>query len=211
MNSKILSCAALLVASLAGTAAHALPSTSAYVTDPQSEYVQDSTSDSISSLNMMLCIFGSMGAGSMVNAGPYIALVDMNKCDSKAASSSAAGATNYATVVLDVTRISNSDPMVGKVWLSMTDQGTALNVFVHLSATQSPSAAEPYGLFRLDYLGKKNGVTGFNGFVDSQANSISQFETGSNSSNSAMALSATSTSAGAGTITSANAGPAFNF
>jgi len=163
MNSKILSCLALVAANLAGAAQAAIPSTSAYSTDPQSEYVQDRTSDSISSLNMILCIFGSMGAGSMVNAGPYIALVDMNKCDSKAASSGAAGATNYATAVLDVTRISNNDPMIGKVWLSMTDQGNALDVFVHLSATQSPSATNPYGLFRLDYLGKKNGTTGFNG------------------------------------------------
>jgi hypothetical protein len=210
MNSKILACTALLAASLTSAAQAAIPSTSAYATDPQSEYVQDSTSDSISSLNMILCIFGSMGAGSMVNAGPYIALVDMNICDSKAASSGAAGATNYATAVLDVTRASNNDPMIGKVWLSMTDQGNALDVFVHLSATQSPSAAEPYGLFRLDYLGKKNGATGFNGFIDSQANSISQYETGSNSNNTAMALTATSTSAGAGTITSIG-GPSFDF
>jgi hypothetical protein len=211
MNAKVLLGAALLAASMASAAAQAaMPSNSAYSTDLQSEYVQDSTSDSIASLNMVLCIFGSMGAGSEVNAGPYIALVDMNKCDNKQASSAAAGATNYATAVLDVTRASNNDPMIGKVWLSMTEQGKAVDVFVHLSATQSPSAAQPYGLFRLDYLGKKDGVTGFNGFVDSQAASISQFETGSNSSNTAMALSATSTSAGAGTITSIG-GPSFNF
>jgi len=210
MNSRILACAALLAASLISAVQAAIPLTSAYSTDPQSDYVQDSTSDSISSLNMILCILGSMRAGSMVNAGPYIALVDMNKCDSKAASSGAAGATNYATAVLDVTRATNSDPMIGKVWLSMTDQGNALNVFLHLSATQSPSAAEPYGLFRLDYLGDKNGATAFNGFIDSQASSISQYETGNNSSNTAMALSATSTSAGAGTITSIGAA-AFNF
>src|SRR6202047_85940 len=67
--------AATAVSCLLGTAQAAPPSTSAYATDPQSEYVQDSTADSISSLNMVLCIFGSMGAGTMVNAGPYIALV----------------------------------------------------------------------------------------------------------------------------------------
>ena len=100
--------------------------------------------------------------------------------------------------------------MIGKVWLSMSDQGNALNVFIHLSATQSPSASQPYGLFRLDYLGKKNGATGFNGFIDSQATSISQYETGKNSSNTAMALSATSTSSGAGTIASVG-GASFNF
>ncbi|MFM2289495.1 MAG: hypothetical protein RL684_2638, partial [Pseudomonadota bacterium] len=203
--------AAVLVAGLAGTALQAAPSaTSAYVTDAQSEYVQDTTSDSISSLNMVLCVFGSMGAGDMVNTGPYIALVDMNKCDAKQASGAAAGATNYATAVLDVTRTSNNDPMIGKVWLSMTEEGNSVDVFVHLSATESPSATHPYGLFRLDYLGKKNGVTGFNGFVDSQSTTISQLETGPNSGNTAMALSATSTSAGSGTI-GAVGGSSFNF
>src|SRR5260221_340622 len=192
---------AIAASCLLGAARAAPPSTSAYATDPQSEYVQDTTADSISSLNMVLCVFGSMGAGSMVNAGPYIALVDMNKCDTKKASAAAAGATNYATAVLDVTRTSNNDPMLGKVWLSMSEQGNAVDVFIHLSATESPSSTQPYGLFRLDYLGKKNGVIGFNGFVDSQASSISQFETGNNSNNTAMALSASSTTAGAGTIT----------
>ena len=202
--------AVIAASCLLGTAHAAPPSTSPYVTDPQSEYVQDTTADSISSLNMVLCVVGSMGAGSMVNTGPYIALVDMNKCDTKKASGAAAGATNYATAVLDVTRASNSDPMLGKVWLSMSEEGNAVDVFIHLSATESPSSTQPYGLFRLDYLGKKNGMVGFNGFIDSQASSISQYETGSNSNNTAMALSATSTTAGAGTIT-AMGGPAFNF
>ncbi len=202
--------AAIAASYLVGTAHAAPPSTSPYVTDPQSEYVQDTTADSISSLNMVLCIVGSMSAGSMVNAGPYIALVDMNKCDTKKASGAAAGATNYATAVLDVTRTSNNDPMLGKVWLSMSEEGKAVDVFIHLSATESPSSTQPYGLFRLDYLGKKNGMVGFNGFVDSQASSISQYETGSNSNNTAMALAATSTTSGAGTIT-AMGGPAFDF
>src|SRR6267154_4607556 len=146
MNSRIVSFIALAAASLAGPAVQAaIPATSAYSTDPQSEYVQDTTSDGISSLNMVLCVFGSMGAGSMVNAGPYIALVDMNKCDTKKASGAAAGATNYATAVLDVTRASNNDPMLGKVWLSMSEQGNAVDVFIHLSATESPSSTQPYG------------------------------------------------------------------
>ena len=210
MTSKNLSYAAAAAACLAGAAQAAIPATSAYSTDPQSEYVQDTTSDGISSLNMVLCVFGSMGAGSMVNAGPYIALVDMNKCDTKKTSAGAAGATNYATAVVDVTRTSNSAPMIGKAWLSMTDQGNALDVLIHISATQSPSAAQPYGLFRMDYLGKKGGMAAFNGFIDSQASSISQYETGNNSSNTAMALTASSTSAGAGSLLSMG-GPAFSF
>jgi hypothetical protein len=195
---------------MCGSAYAAMPATSAYMTDPQSEYVQDNTSDGISSLNMVLCVIGSMGAGSMVNAGPYIALVDMNKCDSKKGSSSSAGATNYATAVVDVTRTSNADPMVGKIWLSMTEEGNSTDVFAHLSATESPSASQPYGLFRMDYVGKKSGETGFNGFIDSQAGSISQYETGQNSNNTAMALSASSTNSGAGTIAT-NGGASFDF
>ena len=211
MNTRMHRLMFLAAGFLATGALQAAPgASSAYVGDPQSEYVQDKTSDSISSLNMVLCVFGSMGAGAMVNAGPYIALVDMNKCDAKMANSAAAGATNYATAVLDVTRATNSDPMIGKVWLSMTEEGNPVDVLVHLSATESPSTAHPYGLFRLDYLGRKNGVLGFNGFVDSQPTTISQYETGPNSGDTAMTLSATSTTAGSGTIGVAG-GSSFNF
>jgi hypothetical protein len=207
MNSKTswtsILAASTLACSISGMTAHAaMPSAAAYLTDPQSEYVQDITSQGIGDLNMVLCVIGSMDAAAMVNAGPYIALVDMNKCDSKQNSGSSAGATSYATATVDVTRASNSTPMIGKVWLSMSQgdgQGTT-DVYVYLSATQSPTASQPYGLFRLDYIGKKNGSTAFNGFIDSQASSISQFETGPNSSNTAMALSASTTNSGSGTI-----------
>ena len=43
-----------------------------------------------------------------------------------------------------------------------------MDVILHISATQFPSAALPYGLFRLDYLGKKNGVITFDGLVVNQ-------------------------------------------
>jgi hypothetical protein len=204
--------AALTVALLAtGSVRAEIPPTSAYVTDHQDEYVQDDTSQGIANLNMVLCVIGAMNPGAMVNAGPYIALVDMNKCDSKGGGSdSAVGATNFANAVVDVTRATNADPMIGKVWLSLSQGGDSSNVFAYLSATQSPADAPPYGVFRMDYVGKKNGETGFNGFIDAQPGSISQYETGSNSSNSSMALTATSTSAGAGTITSLGS-TSFNF
>ncbi|HEV7612245.1 MAG TPA: hypothetical protein VGO37_10245 [Steroidobacteraceae bacterium] len=200
-----------LTSSIVGNLAHAgMPSTAPYLTDLQSEYVQDMTSDGIASLNMVLCVISSMDAGAMVNVGPYIALVDMNKCDSKASSSGAAGATNYANAIVDVTRTSNSSPMIGKVWLSMAEGQGTTDVYAYISATQSPTASQPYGLFRMDYLGKKNGATAFNGFIDSQATSISQFETGPNSSNTAMALSAATTNSGSGTIASLG-GTSYNF
>src|SRR5689334_21699225 len=145
------------------------PSTSPYATDPQNLSVQDETAQGIGSLNMVLCVVGAMDPGAMVNAGPYIALVDMNKCQgAKGGGSPASGsATNYANAVVDVTRPSNNDPMIGKVWLTFTQEGGEADVFAYLSATKSPTEAPPYGAFRMDYIGKMGGVVRFNGYIDS--------------------------------------------
>jgi hypothetical protein len=207
MNRNAFQTATAIAVLIAGATAQAqMPTNSAYNTDPQNLYVQDDTSQGIANLNMVLCVVGAMSPGDMVNTAPYIALIDMNKCDSKGGgSNSVAGATNYATAVVSVTRATNADPMIGKIWISMTDQGQSTDVLVHLSATQSPSAAAPYGVFRVDYVGEKAGQVGFNGFIDAQPGSISSFETGQNSSNTAMALSASSTAAGSGTIATVGA------
>ena len=188
-----------------------IPANSPYITDPQNIYVQDDTSQGIANLNMVLCIIGSTSPGDMVNAGPYIALVDLNKCNNKGGgSSSSAGATNYATGVVNVTRASNADPMIGRIWLAVSDGGGNEEVYAYLTATQSPSSAAPYGVFRMDYIGKSAGQMGFNGFVLAQPASISQYETGPKSSNTAMSLLASSTSAGSGTIATVG-GSTFNF
>src|SRR5579863_4326057 len=212
MKHTLIGTAAISALLIAGTTVQAqMPADAPYNTDPQNLYVQDDTSQGIANLNMVLCVIGSMSTGDMVNSGPYIALVDMNKCNNKGGgSSSAAGATNYATAVVNVTRASNADPMIGKIWLSMTENGGASEVFAYLSATQSPSAASPYGVFRLDYVGKQSGQIGFNGFVDAEPAAISQYETGPNSSNTAMALAASSTAAGSGTIATVG-GSTFDF
>jgi hypothetical protein len=217
MSQTFLRVSLLSAALMTSTASRAqIPSTSPYVTDVQNEYVQDDTSQGIGNLNMILCVIGGLNPGAMVNTGPYIALVDMNKCNSGGGGggggggSSSAGATNFATAVVDVTRATNADPMIGKVWLTVPDQGGSAEVFAYLSATQSPASAPPYGVFRMDYVGYKFGEIGFNGFVNAQPGTISQYETGPKSSNSAMALTAASTSSGAGTI-SALGESSFNF
>lgn len=198
-----------------GATAWAVPSAPAsgpYVTDPQNEYVQDSTSDAIGSVNMVLCIVNAMnisGSG-MLNVGPYIALIDMNKCQSHGSTSSSTGgssgataAVNYMTAVVNATRASSTAPMVAKVWMSMTENGSTKNIYVHLSATQSPADVPPYGVFRLDYIGYDTALTPamqFNGFIDSTSGNLQFYETGSNSSNVALSMTAGSTSSGSGTM-----------
>lgn len=191
------------------TALASLPSDSPYAVDPQSAYVQDATSDGIANLNMVLCIMDAMRPADMVNNGDYIALIDKNKCDSKSqasasnSTSGASGATtapDYMTAVVNVTRASNSDPMLAKIWMSMTEEGHSMDIYVHLSAVQSPTDAPPYGQFRLDYIGKSSGTTQFNGFIDANGANVSYLETGNNSSNNALALTASSTTAASGTM-----------
>jgi hypothetical protein len=213
MKSDIVRSAALAATLLASTVAQAqMPSTAPYLTDLQNLYVQDDTSQGISSMNMVLCVIGSMDPGDMVNLGPYIALVDVNGCQNKGGgNAAAAGATNYASAIVNVTRASNSDPMIAKVWLSMTEQGKSTTVFAHLSATQSPTAAPPYGVFRMDYIGQKNGQVGFNGYIDSQPGVIKFIETGSNSSDTALAMTASSATAGSGTMNVGGGTSTFNF
>ena len=210
MNRIDLLRAAVAASLLASAAAQAAPpADSPYVTDAQNLYVQDETAQGIGSLNMVLCVVGSMDAGDMVNAGPYVALVDMNKCQSAKGgdNSNAAGVTNYANAVVNVTRTSNSVPMIAKVWLSFTQEGNPINVYAYLSATQSPAQAPPYGAFRLDYIGESGGNVGFNGYIDSTTPGVIQFlETGAQSSDTALTMSASSTTSGSGTMYIGNTG-----
>lgn len=206
----------LTSAMLLSAAAWAVPSSGPYVTDPQNEYVQDATSDSIGSVNMILCIISGMNinGSAMLNKGPYIALIDLNQCQSHGSSSSsssgssgASAAKNYMTAIVDATRGSAStDPMLANVWMSMTEQGKQMNISLRLSATQSPTDVPPYGVFRLDYIGKgTNGVTQFNGYIDSTSGNLKFYETGANSSNTALSLTPGTSNSGSGTITTGTA------
>jgi len=191
-----------------------IPATAPYNTDPQNEYVQDQTSDGIANLNMVLCIVHGMSPADMVNAGPYVALIDKNKCDTKSRSSASnstsgsSGATatpNYINAVVNVTQATNTDPMYAKVWMSLTEQGQVTTVYAYLSATQAPSSTMPYGAFHLDYLGKVAGATQFNGFIDAASGALTFYESDTNQGQSgsvtALALTgSSSTSSGSGSM-----------
>ena len=217
MNTKSLQQIATLTFTLLLSAAAwaAVPTTGAYVSDPQSEYVQDATSESIGNVNMILCIIDAMnisGSG-MLNNGAYIALIDMNKCQSHGGSSSSSSgssgasvSTNYMTALINATRgAASTDPMIAKIWLSLKEQGKNMDIYLRLSAIQSPTAVPPYGVFRLDYIGKDGAnALQFNGFIDSISNSLQFYETGANSSNIALALTPGTSNSGSGTIAVGN-------
>jgi hypothetical protein len=208
---RIASCGFSLLLSAGAWAVPA--SDSPYMTDPQHEYVQDATSEAIGNVNMILCIANAMNPSEsgMINGGPYLALIDMNKCDTKggssdssSSSSGASAAANYMNAIVDVTRASDNDPMIAKVWMSMTDQGRKQGIWVRLSATQPPSPTLPYGEFRLDFIGKFVGdsTPQFNGYINAlSTGELQYYETGPNSSNVALIMTANSTDDGQGTMT----------
>jgi len=188
------------------------PSGSAYFTDTQSSHVEDATSHGIGTVNMIACIMSALKPDVLVNKGNYIALVDEPKCDANGRSSTentsgdAAQGANYTTAVVNSTRASNSDPMLMKAWLNMSEEGLSTTVYIRSSASQAPTANNPYGVFRLDFCGKQDGIQGpcmMNGFLDAQAGSLNFYEEeGENDRGKTVALRLTSvgTSTGSGRL-----------
>lgn len=177
---------------------------SAYVTDAQNSFVADQTSEGINQVNMIMCFMGAMKPDSLVNQGNYLALVDDTKCDASGrdkvsnsgSGSSASTASQYVTATVNSSRASNSDPMIGKVWVEDNENGQQMTIFVRASATSAPTSTNPYGVFRMDFCGKASGGSScmFNGFIDASSTGLSYYENGSEGGGSrtiAMTLNAT--------------------
>ncbi len=166
----------------------AAPTSGAYNTDAQNTWVQDKVGDRISTVNMIMCIIGSMRPDAMVNQGAYRALVDQNKCkgrgdSSKSGSTNAgeANATNYMSAVVESTQASGTDPLIMKAWITEEEEpGRKSNIYVYSVATAGKSATNPNGLFSITYCGKPAGSSGdecfFKGVLKSDANGLSFYE-----------------------------------
>ncbi len=194
--------------------------TSAYMTDAQHSFVHDQTSEGINQVNTIACFMGAMKANSLVNQGNYIALVDESKCDTsnrdKASNSSSnnsgSNASQYVTATVNSSRASNDVPMIVKTWVDMSEGGGEMTIFVHTSASQSPTSSNPYGVFRMDFCGKPNGGNAcmFNGFIDASSTGLSYYETDSFDQGSrviAMTLNASGTTAGSGRMSISESSP----
>lgn len=206
-------------------------STSAYYTDPQHSYVEDATSEGVGQVNMITCIMSAMRPDALVNKGNYNALVNESKCQpngggSESSSSSGGDATQaatYMTATVNAGRASNTAPMISKIWLTQEEEGHVTTIDVHVSATQAPSTANPYGAFRLDYCGKRADTTGacrMNGYLEGSDTGIRYFETetrddgnGLETRSTALRLNASGTTSGTGRmqIDDGNGSFAFDF
>ncbi|MBI5716163.1 MAG: hypothetical protein HZC37_00555 [Burkholderiales bacterium] len=199
-----------LAAALPGLASAAPGANSPYRTDQQQSHVEDATSRGVNQVNMITCFMSSMRPDALVNRGNYVALVDEKKCDPDARSStsnsgstsSGTQAPSYMTAVVNSSRTSNADPMRVKVWVDESEPGFAATIFVNVSATQAPTADNPYGIFRLDYCGRgETGPCMMRGFLEGSTDGIGYFEIEGGQQGSqtkALRLTTTGTTSGAG-------------
>lgn len=68
--------------------------------------------------------------------------------------------------------------MIVKIWVDESDEGREATIFVRTAATQAPSAANPYGQFRLDFCGRESGGDRclMNGFLEGAAAGMSYYQ-----------------------------------
>lgn len=135
-----------------------------YSTDPVHTYVYDASMESLDTVNMILCLMEQTRASDMVNQGPYIALVNEDKCEqgegqsgNTTGQSSSAESTEYNTWTIVSTRASETDPQQVKIWVpgfeDPEDPMDAQTILVEVTATEGVSASKPFGSFDMNFKG----------------------------------------------------------
>lgn len=166
------------------------PSTGAFVTDAQNTWVQDRVGDRVGTVNMIMCIIGSMRGDAMVNQGAYVALIDEGKCqgrgDSSKSTSTNAGAsnaTNFMSAVVQATQASESDPLIIKAWMhEEQDNGGSpekSTIYVYVEAFEGKSETYPNGRFRMYFCGEPDAMPGncmFSGSLQSDETGLSFYQ-----------------------------------
>lgn len=160
------------------------PTTSPYYTDTVNSYVQDQVSNDMNSLNSLLCFLGGVAPHLMVNQGDYIALVDMNSCESSGSGSQSNNqGIQYFAVQANSTRSSNSSPMKSKIWYEVIGTSSTIKVPIYATATLPPSRLYPYGVFRMDYCVTGAGILCEDriGFIEGSRDGLAYYTSSKNS------------------------------
>ena len=167
----------------------------AYETDTTNFYVDNSTNKALDMVNMIICMMNGTAPDKMVNRGPYVANVYDDECEqerdnsgdqsaaaptsasekqssgggSSGADSTTAGEERKISVaVVDVTRASETDPMIVKTWFEVEvsgggdDQGGGqgggdmmmpempkMLIYIDGKLTAPPSATSKFGDFEV--------------------------------------------------------------
>ena len=175
---------ALLVPSWQASHA-ARPTSGAYATDSQQEYVNDLATEAIAQANSLLCYMANTRADSQVNAGIYVAFIDEAACDSSNRGSSSnssnegsSGSIQYTRMSLTSTRASNTANQIVKGHADVSSNGTSVEIYVHASASEGPSATAPNGVLTMDFSGLVGGTNVMRGRVTASGTTLTYVESG---------------------------------
>ena len=153
-----------------------------YTNDPVNTHVFDKSVESLSTVNMILCVMDQTRATDMVNKGAYIALVNNAKCETgknessagqgQSGQSSGSQAVTYEKWTINSTRADNNSPMIVKIWVPKVKQsgGTGAaggdggpgggpnpmdqqEILVETTVTEAISDTNPFGKFTLNFKG----------------------------------------------------------
>ncbi len=215
-------------ASLACSAWAQAPSSGAYTTDVVNTYVQDQVLDSLDSVNTVMCFMSALRGEQKVNTGPYVALVDGNKCDNKggAGETTNAGtsaAVDYVKAIVDASR-SGTNPMEIKAWMKSNESNNGtpyvMNIYAYGSVSEGASASNPNGVFEMRFSGYLDGTNtkSWHGKLNSSGSTLTLYDEGYGTwpFSSALSLTMSGTTSGSGNIrtvdnnTTTNATFAFN-
>jgi hypothetical protein len=166
-------------------AAADLAATSDYKTDVTQVWVHERSAEAFNIVNEILCMFAQTKYEAMLNTGPYISLVDMAQCSKEKGDASNSGqesqnqssgstAPTYEKWTVDVTRADGSSPEYIKAWIHESanpeHNEPAQVIMVKVEITEGKSDTNPYGIFTLNFEGKKadDGTTMMQGYLKSE-------------------------------------------
>ncbi|MEJ2039342.1 MAG: hypothetical protein P8X55_10450, partial [Desulfosarcinaceae bacterium] len=137
-----------------------------YTTTEKNTWVDDT--DALDMVNDILGVVKDTSYASFINQGPYKALVRQvgESQESQSGSTTTSTATEQLMeIYVDVSRASNNDPMIVKVWVSEQDGpgDQAMLIRGYFTVTQGVSADYPYGVMTAHFKGTALGDDGSEG------------------------------------------------
>lgn len=136
------------------------PTSGAFITDEPEYYVFDRSMEALEIINEILCYVDQTKyyEKAVVNAGPYVALVDATKCrkDTDHANDSSdqgsAKEQEFESWTVDSTRASASASQIVSFWIPMEEFGDTFTLTAKLTVTAPASDSNPFGEFSMDFL-----------------------------------------------------------
>jgi hypothetical protein len=140
-----------------------------YSTDKTHVYVYDRSMESLGIINEIVCYIDQTGAGQMVNRGPYVALVNEDRCrqgqngNGGATGESTAGSTaQFSRWIVESTRDDNTATQLVRIWVPDPEGEGGLDgeqaILVELTIDRGVSETEPFGSFALSFRGVLDGA-----------------------------------------------------